>query len=321
MSLTLKIPNIVLGAQPLLGESYQGEEKNRIYKARFSNVQYTVKLLRKAYEYGLNTISIMSLLDSELFKKLLEAIRILKRQGIIFQVAPCISIPLRLGNYPVDDYRRWLTYFHYECRFCDPNELKEKYLNDPILLTRPKWRENFLRMLKEGEPYRQEEYEKITVDFKLLESKIAVFEEFEKAFINLGSECDFLAIAGRLDILNTIIESLKAKGFSYIFISSHHAGSTIPIIENSNLKVEGYTTPVNAIGALMLPTYDEAMKAIRPVAEKIIAIKPLAGGRVNPYVAFTFLVNNKIEHFMLGMASFEELKADLEAARRIFQNT
>ncbi|MEM2849753.1 MAG: hypothetical protein QXI36_05730, partial [Candidatus Bathyarchaeia archaeon] len=63
----------------------------------------------------------------------------------------------------------------------------------------------------------------------------------------------------------------------------------------------------------------EAMKAIRPVAEKIIAIKPLAGGRVNPYVAFTFLAHNKIKRSMLGIASVEELKVDLEAARRMFQ--
>jgi precorrin-4 methylase len=66
----------------------------------FSSINYTVKLLRAAYEDGLDTISVMSMSDSELFKKLLEALKLLKEQGIVFQVAPCISIPLKLGRLP-----------------------------------------------------------------------------------------------------------------------------------------------------------------------------------------------------------------------------
>lgn len=314
-----EIPRIILGAQPLLGESYQGEEKNSVYRTRFSNVYYTVELLRKAYENGLNTISIMSMLDDELFKKLLEALRLLKEEGVVFQVAPCVSIPLKLENYPVDDYRRWLTYFDYECRYFDPKELEEKYLNDPILLTRPNWRKLLLQMIEGGKPYIGEDFEKIQVNFKLLENRVSIFEEFEKPFINLGSECDFLAMAGRLDILSRLIEWLKSKGFNRVLVSSHHAGSTIPIIENSGLKIDGYATPVNPIGALMLPAAEEALKAIRLVADRVIAIKPLAGGRVNPYEAFNFLTSNNIKHFMLGVASLEELKADLEAAEQVFR--
>lgn len=311
-----------MGAQPLLGESYQGEEKNRLYKARFSNIQYTVELLREAYENGLDTISIMSAPDNELFKKLLKALELLREQGVNFQVAPCISIPLKLGEYPVDDYKRWLTYFYYESRYFDleVKELEMKYLNDPILLTRPGWREKFPYMLEKEKPYKQEDFEKLKVDFKLLEDRIAIFEGFEKPFINLGSECDFLAIAGRFDILDEIIELLNSKGFNTILISSHHAGCTIPIIEEANLGIRGYVTPVNPIGALMLPTIKDALKAIRLVAEKTIAIKPLAGGRVKPYEAFTFLVYNGIRRFMLGVASIEELKIDLENARRVFLN-
>ncbi|MBS7610886.1 hypothetical protein KEJ27_01535 [Candidatus Bathyarchaeota archaeon] len=315
----LEIPRIILGAQPFLGESYQGEEKNSVYRIRFSNVYYTVELLRKAYESGLNTVSVMSMPGNELFKKLLEALRLLKKEDTVFQVAPCISIPLKLEDYPVDDYRRWLTYFDYECRYFDPKELEKKYLKDPILLTRPNWRRLFLQMMEGGKPYNQEDFEKIQVDFKLLENRVSAFEEFEKPFINLGSECDFLAMTGRLDILNRLIEWLKSKGFSRVLISSHHAGSTIPIIENSGLKIDGYVTPVNPIGALMLPTAEEALKAIRLVADRVVAIKPLAGGRVNPYEAFNFLTNNNIKHFMLGVASLEELKADLEAVGQVFQ--
>ncbi len=315
----LEIPRIILGAQPFLGESYQGEEKNTVYRIRFSNVHYTVELLRKAYESGLNTISVMSMPGNELFKKLLEALRFLKREGTVFQVAPCVSVPLKLDDRPIDDYRRWLTYFNYECKYVDPKELEKKYLNDPILLTRSNWRRLFLQMMKEGKPYRQEEFTKIQVDFKLLENRVFAFEEFETPFINLGSECDFLAMTDRLDILSELIEWLKTKGFNRVLISSHHAGSTIPIIENLGLKVDGYATPVNPMGALMLPTAEEALKAIRLVADRVVAIKPLAGGRVNPYEAFNFLNSNSIKHFMLGVASHEELKADLEAVRQVFQ--
>jgi len=318
--LKLEVPRIILGAQPLLGESYQGEEKNKMYRARFSSISYTVKLLQAAYEDGLDTISIMSMLNSELFKKLLEALKLLKEQGIVFQVTPCVSIPLKLNGSPIDDYRRWLTYFHYERRLFNSKELEKKYLNDPILLTRPNWRERFLQMMEGGEPYKQKDFKEVQVDFELLEKRVYVFKGFEGPFINLGSECDFLVMAARLDILTMLIEWLKSRGFNRILISSHHAGSTIPIIESSGLKVDGYATPVNPIGALMLPTTEDALKAIKPVADKTIAIKPLAGGRVNPYEAFNFLTHNNIRHCMLGVASIEELKADLEAAKLMIQN-
>lgn len=317
--LPLRIPRLILGSQPFLGESYQGEEKNRIYRDRFSDESFTARLLREAYRLGLDTVSVMAMPGNPLFHKLLKVLKSLREESLEFKAAPCVSIPLKVDETPVDDYRRWLTYYVYESKLVGEEAVRSKYLQDPILLTRPGWRKRFSELLKHGRPYTKADFERVRVDFKAVVDRIRLYEGLGRLFANIGSESDFLAVAGRFDLLGEVVDRLRAAGYESVLISSHHAGFTIPLLEDSRLRVDGYATPLNPLGALMLPSMESALSAIRMVRDRVVAIKPMAGGRVDPFRAFKFLAGEGVRHCMVGVASIDELKTDVEASKYIFK--
>lgn len=127
---------------PFVGESYQGAERNEEYRRRFSRVENTVALLRNAVEeHGVTVASAMPSGDrlSTLF---LDALRTTMRQtGVEVALIPCFKIPLTIDGHAVDDYRRWVTYYHIEKRMVR-EEILERYVNDPVLLCREGWRES-----------------------------------------------------------------------------------------------------------------------------------------------------------------------------------
>jgi hypothetical protein len=49
----------------------------------------------------------------------------------------------------------------------------------------------------------------------------------------------------------------------------------------------------------------------------VYAIKPLAGGRVDPDAAFTYVFNFEIEGCMVGVADKYELEKAVETVKRI----
>ena len=313
----VRVPRLILGNLPFLGESYQGPEKNRVYAQRFSKVEVTTKLLKEAIaQHGLTAISVMPPGMgplSRLFFQALEAVS--KETGVEPGLIACFMIPLRIGSKSVDDYRRWITYHSIEA--ARDKAVAEKYLTDPILLCREGWSEKFPVALANLRPYSSEEIRDLTYDRSRLEEVLHPLKEYRVLLIEAGSETDFLALTGRTDLLQEIIDQARDYLGCPAVVGVHHAGSTIPIIEDSRVGVEGYVTPVNSLGALMLPNKEKALEAIRSRNHPIIAIKPMAGGRVPPEKAFNFVFGDVgADACMIGVASEEELDIDVREARR-----
>ena len=66
----------------------------------------------------------------------------------------------------------------------------------------------------------------------------------------------------------------------------------------------------------MLPTQRLALEAVKNASRPVIAIKPLAGGRIPPKQAFDYVYENaRVDSCMVGVGSEEELDIDLRAAR------
>ncbi|UCH69748.1 MAG: hypothetical protein JSV29_05740, partial [Candidatus Bathyarchaeota archaeon] len=65
---------------------------------------------------------------------------------------------------------------------------------------------------------------------------------------------------------------------------------------------------------MMFPAKLSAERAVRSVEKAVYAIKPLAGGRVSPKRAFTYVFNFQVEGCMIGVGSVPELKEDIKAA-------
>ena len=128
------IPKLILGHLPFMGESYQGIEKNQEYCKRFSNVENTIHLLKKAVEsYGITVIANTASTEGGLATLFLKAItETIKATSTEIALIPCFMIPLRLGDKPIDDYRRWITYYEYEKKTSGEKILRQ-YIEDPIL--------------------------------------------------------------------------------------------------------------------------------------------------------------------------------------------
>ena len=318
------VPRLILGHLPFLGESYQGPEKNREYVVRFSKIENTIRVMRRAVEeYGVTAFAAAAYVEDGLSRLFYKAIKeIVKATGIEIAVIPCLRIPLTLDGEPVDDYRRWLTYYEIERRLIDEKALTDKYLDDPILQCRRGWKTRFREALRGGlEPYHAEDLERLQVDYQVLAEELRSIEGFNSILVELGSETDFLAMAGRLDLLSGIVEWLRRRLVCPVVLGVHHAGTTIPILERASVDFCGYITPVNSMGALMLPDMNTALKAIKAAEKPKIAIKPLAGGRIPPKAALRFVYGEVgVEACMIGVASEEEVEEDLSTALRILTN-
>lgn len=313
------LPKLILGHLPFLGESYQGELKNKEYAARFSKIENTISLMSFIVkEYGVTVFAASAYIeDNRLSKLYFQALKeAIDRTGINIAIIPCFRLPLFIGETPVDDYRRWLTYFQIEKSVCEEDELRKKYLTDPILLCRRGWKIKFESALKGHlKPYSPEEINKLSVNYSILSLELRKVMSFNPVLIELGSETDFLAMTGRLDVLSDIIEWLKINIDKPVAIGVHHAGMTVPLIEEEKIECSAYITPINKMGALMLPNKHKALEAIKAANKPIIAIKPLAGGRINPIEAFKFVFKEvKCELCMVGLASKYEAQKDIEIA-------
>lgn len=310
------VPRLILGHLPFVGESYQGPKKNREYFERFSDVENTVKILIKVVkEYGITVMGAIPATEGKLAALLLEAIReTMRKTAKEIALIPCLQIPLTIGGEPIDDYRRWLTYYDVERQLAGEKILK-KYLEDPILLCRRRWEEKFSHALAHESPYQGETLRELQIDYDKLSQAISSIQGFNILFIEPGSETDFLAMTKRLDLLSQLVGWLR-KNFGYrVLLGTHHAGSTIPVLERSRIEFDGYITPVNKLGVMMFPTQEMALKAIRSAKKLVIAIKPLAGGRIPPRTAFEFLYKNlRIDVCVIGVASESEVDEDIPLA-------
>ena len=61
-------------------------------------------------------------------------------------------------------------------------------------------------------------------------------------------------MTGRFDLLEVFIEILREKLGCPVFAATHHAGSTIPVLDETKIKIDGYITPINKLGVMMFPS-------------------------------------------------------------------
>lgn len=317
----VSVPKLILGHLPFVGESYQGVEKNQEYRERFSKVENTVKIMKKAVEeYGITAIANTPSTEGKLSELLLEAIKeTIKATSVEIALISCFMIPLRVCNKPIDDYRRWITYYEIEKKNTG-EELLRRYVEDPILQSRDGWKERFPKALEQLHPYNREEIKTLQIDHKRLEEAIMSLSGFKVLIAEPGSETDFLAMTGRFNLLEDFVGTLRERLNCPAFVATHHAGSTIPMLDRGKVKFDGYLTPINRLGVMMFPSQEAAIKAIKGTKKPVIAIKPLAGGRIRPTGAFKYVYKEqKINTCMVGVGSESELDEDLQAVKHVLK--
>jgi len=304
---------LILGHMPFVGISYQNEEKNEEYRKRFSETNATRKVVEAAIEMGIRRFAAATPHSSILSPLHLQVLQLIIDEGHDIELLPCIEIPIRLDNSKINAFRRWATYVKFERRLYP--EVKRLIINDPILNFREDWKHR----LSASKPYSDDDSRKLTMDWNEIDEDLQFFAELPVGYVEFGSETDFLAMTGRFDLLGELVERAKNNGFKNVLFGVHHAGMTIPILDDELEGFHGYVTPLNPLGVMMFPTKLSAERAVKSVEKAVYAIKPLAGGRVTPKKAFTYVFNFQVEGCMIGVSSVAELKEDIEAAIEVLE--
>jgi hypothetical protein len=88
--------------------------------------------------------------------------------------------------------------------------------------------------------------------------------------------------------------------------STHSPGSAIPLLDE--LGFEAYLAPVNTLGYGMEPDVESTRKALERTRNAIIAIKPLAAGKVSPERSVFEYIYRYADSIAVGITSEEEME-------------
>ncbi len=299
---------LILGHMPMVGVSYQSRDRDREYKERFRDPGAMKSVIDAAIRMGVTRFAAASCDSSPLAPTHLQVLKSTADEGCGISIIPCIGIPMRLRGSGIDAYRRWATYLAVEERRYP--EVRRHVLHDPVLNFREGWRHR----LPVSKPYSEEDFQKLAIDWGKIDDGLEDFVDLPVSHVEPGSETDFLAMAGRFDLLGELIDRIREHGYGRVLFGVHHAGVTIPRLDEGLDGFDGYLTPLNPLGVMMLPTRASAEEAVRNTQRAVYAIKPLAGGRVRPEAAFQYVFSFHVVGCMVGCASVSEVEEDFEAA-------
>ncbi len=105
--------------------------------------------------------------------------------------------------------------------------------------------------------------------------------------------------------LNEWIDMIKDTGAKPA-ASTHSPGSTIPLLDN--LGFEAYLAPVNPVGYGMEPDVESTLKALERTKKAVIAIKPLAAGKLPPEKSVFEYIYRYADSIAVGITSEEEME-------------
>ena len=298
---------MILGHMPLIGSSYQSKEKDRELVRRFSDRNEIRKIFETAYRHGIRKYAASSSMMTKLSNLHIETVREYHEKGYEFEIIPCFSIPIMLKNKKIDAFKRWATYLEIEKQ--KTPAILNRVLNDPILNFREQWR----KKLPEATAYPRNALKDLKIKWDRVEDALEEFSDLPVSYVEPGSETDFLAMTERYDLLGELIDRITESGYENILFGVHHAGETINRLDKEFEKFDGYVTPINSMGIMMLPTHKSAEEAIKNTQKEVFVIKPFAGGRIEPSQAFKYILKFRTEGLMFGASTEEEIVEDINA--------
>lgn len=149
-----------------------------------------------------------------------------------------------------------------------------------------------------------------TVGLGSIEREIeSMLEAGAKGVVLHGSLAD-----REIDFVREYLAPLRGKGI-VTGIATHRPGLTIPNVEDLE-EVEVILCPFNKLGRFMEPSFQSTLKAIENSSKKIIAIKPLAAGRLSAEEGLSYL-SHKVDGVAVGIASKKEAEETFRIARRL----
>ena len=314
----VEAPRLIMGLHPFDGYGYVSAERDRANLEYFSEFQRIVDILNYVAEEGI-PFAQTDHMEPHLNRQHLVALwKSMSQTGIEIGTIPFLVVPVTLDGKPLEHERVYATLD--KNAYDQFGEAYRKYLKrDPIVEYQAGGQgggEDFLVDFERVPCYTRDEFGRMKIDYAALESTIGFFEGFDKLIADPGAEVDLLAPGGRLDLIEGYISYLR-KHFRAVVSSTHHPGITLPILEENGIGFDGYVTPLNRLGVFMLPTPDSALAAIRNSTRPVIAIKPMAGGRLLGREAFDYVLNEVgASTCMFGLGRPDEVRYTVSEAKK-----
>lgn len=315
------LPNLIMGLHPYDGVSYKNKNIDKKNLELFKNacsVSKVYEYVIKKYNLSMAQIDHMNpILNRQHIQALQETENKTKKK---IDLLAYILIPIKYENKIISYSKRsHATLFH-----ADMNHIGyEKYINkiykDEILKYNLDGDYNNLITSNNTKPYTEMESENFTIDYSLLEQYIGFFHGCDILIADPGAEIDLLAITGRFDLIKEYINFLRKK-FKIVITSVHHAGITIPLLEENNIDIDGYLTPTNKLGMMMFPNRETVEFAVKNTNKPVIGMKPLAGGRFLGEKAFEYVFDKlKINSCMFGMGTIKQADSTIKSALSVIK--
>ncbi|MBN1762205.1 MAG: hypothetical protein JW878_03865 [Methanomicrobia archaeon] len=142
------------------------------------------------------------------------------------------------------------------------------------------------------------------------ERDLALIRPLKPAIIAIHAlSCD--ALDARIEGWIEEIRALDASPAA----ATHYPGATIEKLDNAGFDFEVYLAPVNPAGYAMEPDYESTLKALETTDKKIIAIKPLAAGRLKPTQSLFSFVYKYADSVSVGITSEAEMEETYAVAK------
>ncbi|RLI26486.1 MAG: hypothetical protein DRO52_02430 [Candidatus Hecatellales archaeon] len=143
------------------------------------------------------------------------------------------------------------------------------------------------------------------------EENLKLIEKFNPQLVAVHAE---IADSLNLPRIRECLEAVEALG-AIPAAATHQPGETIPRLDRLGM-VKVYLAPLNRLGAYMEPSPELTLKALKETPASIVAIKPLAAGRLKPLEALEY-VYGFAESASVGLTSKREILEVLEALERL----
>jgi hypothetical protein len=138
-------------------------------------------------------------------------------------------------------------------------------------------------------------------------SNLSLVSSLEPEFVSVHAQfCDGIDV-----MLSEWIDIIKDTGAKPA-ASTHSPGTTIPLLDN--LDFEAYLAPLNPIGYGMEPDVESTLKAVERTKKKVLAIKPLAAGKLSPERSVFEFIYKYADSIAVGITSEDEMVETYSAA-------
>jgi hypothetical protein len=314
----VELPRLIMGIHPYDGCSYVDRKRDRENLRAFDRAGKVAAVLGYAVKEAGITVAQVDHMIPDLNRLHLQAIWETERlTGVQIGLVAYILIPIALDGVEITySDRAHATLYAHDERAAGET-FRERMRCDEIVRYVLGGSFDGLVTPETVPPFTPDEVARFEIDYAALERNLGFFAGCEILVADPGAEIDLLAMSGRFDLIREYMAFLRAR-FDTVITSVHHAGVTIPLLEAEAIPVDAYLTPVNRLGAMMFPTQEIVLDAIRQSSKPVIAIKPMAGGRYLGHRAFEYAFDEVgVAACMFGMGTLDQVRETTQAAKDV----